>query len=232
MRAKRDHRDAGGSSPRVWGTDQIEEGTYYLARFIPTCVGNGCAGASAAIFSPVHPHVCGERHQRRLHGGLVGGSSPRVWGTVDGDRRRKGHGRFIPTCVGNGGPRHRRSARASVHPHVCGERAFSRSSGALMSGSSPRVWGTDGQRRVPRRIHRFIPTCVGNGPRARWRSMRSPVHPHVCGERPEKQAGVIRSLGSSPRVWGTERGHGRRRHRSRFIPTCVGNGRRSAPSRW
>jgi len=131
----------------------------------------------------VHPHVCGEHAEpphrrvpslgssprvwgtcgRRSRMPAYNGSSPRVWGTCDRRGRRGGHGRFIPTCVGNmivpqaGIDQHRRFIptcvgniypstsslrRTSVHPHVCGEHLMFSTAVLNHSGSSPRVWGT------------------------------------------------------------------------------------------
>ncbi len=55
-------------------------------------------------------------------------------------------------------------------------------------------------------INRFTPTCVGNTCGIRSTTMRSPVHPHVCGE-------YFNDLPVAAA------GH-------RFTPTCVGNTRR------
>ena len=71
---------------------------------------------------------------------------------------------------------------------------------------------------------RFIPTCVGNGQDLLPWPGGSPVHPHVCGERPTKHLGQAAVAGSSPRVWGTGRRPVGYRLVGRFIPTCVGNG--------
>ena len=51
----------GGSSPRVWGTDQPVFLVGHHGRFIPTCVGNGHNTGERRNGKPVHPHVCGER---------------------------------------------------------------------------------------------------------------------------------------------------------------------------
>ena len=50
-------------------------------RFIPTGVGNTLTWSSLAAPITVHPHGCGEHRERKCHGLVHGGSSPRVWGT-------------------------------------------------------------------------------------------------------------------------------------------------------
>ena len=133
----------------------------------------------------------------------------------------------------------------TVHPHVCGEHLFIRSSSASVNGSSPRVWGT------------FVVSVI--------EFVGLPVHPHVCGEHSGSTSALVPSsrfiptcvgnmfsptaitqayCGSSPRVWGTcapalgtravmsVHPHvcgehfatgGGGRSCGRFIPTCVGN---------
>ena len=83
-----------------------------------------------------------------------------------------------------------------VHPRVCGELITLATFTEIISGSSPRVWGTPVQ--YPRIIVsvRFIPACVGNS---------------------------LLQSGSSPRVWGTHYHCAGHRCSFRFIPACVGN---------
>ena len=56
--------DFAGSSPRVWGTLTAWPSMPSLSRFIPTCVGNTNGEALWFVCSSVHPHVCGEHHNR------------------------------------------------------------------------------------------------------------------------------------------------------------------------
>ena len=49
------------------------------------------------------------------------------------------------------------------------------------------------------------------------------VHPHACGEHSSSSEPPPKSLGSSPRLWGTYVELGKIRATVRFIPTPVGN---------
>ena len=113
--------------------------------------------------------------------------------------------------------------KRTVHPHVCGEHIFSHAKVFVMSGSSPRVWGTRKFIHGVDDVLRFIPTCVGNTRMMRVQLSRNTVHPHVCGEHILIAALALSEAGSSPRVWGTRVGHKQQGLRHRFIPTCVGN---------
>ncbi len=173
-----------GSSPRVWGTHIKPRCSQIADRFIPTCVGNAMGKFSEKAPETVHPHVCGERAPCIHNNARYGGSSPRVWGTPGVFR-------------GN-------ISALLVHPHVCGERPRSLSLSMILVGSSPRVWGTHWQQARKCRVHRFIPTCVGNAMPSVCELLLLPVHPHVCGERSRNIWQNDRTDGSSPRVWGTQ----------------------------
>ena len=131
--------------------------------------------------------------------------------------------RFIPTCVGNAGTSSTCRGGHPVHPHVCGERIGMIVWHCLITGSSPRVWGTRTLPAIRLERARFIPTCVGNAREALSCRHEGPVHPHVCGERGKAEGRRRLYHGSSPRVWGTRFWPILCRFHPRFIPTCVGN---------
>ena len=97
------------------------------------------------------------------------------------------------------------------------------SEGNVVAGSSPRLWGTRLGRWGGQRRWRFIPTAVGNATQSPPWAMCWTVHPHGCGERPWREMGPPRAVGSSPRLWGTPGQGDRPTSRGRFIPTAVGN---------
>ena len=171
----------------------------------------------------VHPHGCGERatDSEMLRHNI--GSSPRVWGTHAYQHYWHSQHRFIPTGVGNACASARSSSASAVHPHGCGERNSLEVPTALMSGSSPRVWGTRVGRHFYTLTMRFIPTGVGNAPDAQVPPAKNPVHPHGCGERIGADSFVAGGDGSSPRVWGTLIMPIIKPSTCRFIPTGVGN---------
>ncbi len=151
-----------GSSPRMWGTQAYRLIPTVIPRFIPTHVGNTTHRPAQDRAAPVHPHACGEHfcwYRTLRH---MGGSSPRMWGTLLSPICRVSPGRFIPTHVGNTAARSGRPSGTPVHPHACGEH-----------------WGTSGADPIG---DRFIPTHVGNTSRFLHSPMTDPVHPHACGE--------------------------------------------------
>jgi len=166
----------------MWGTQPALVRRGLGIRFIPTHVGNTADGGELLRPAPVHPHACGEHHgaadQRQHHYG----SSPRMWGTRPGGIRDPVRLRFIPTHVGNTTSMTRTRRSGSVHPHACGEHFIYVLLTTNYRGSSPRMWGTRPHRLPPGRLHRFIPTHVGNTACHMVFFRTFSVHPHACGE--------------------------------------------------
>ena len=175
-----------GSSPRTWGTRYLVGRHGAEERFIPTYMGNALTRPRTSGGNAVHPHVHGERSAACRFPHATGGSSPRTWGTRPCCRHGRYHDRFIPTYMGNALPRRPRSAPLPVHPHVHGERIGDPEFGVVAVGSSPRTWGTQWTRFYRRIVDRFIPTYMGNASYLSRSRNRSPVHPHVRGERSRK----------------------------------------------
>ena len=213
-----------GSSPRMWGTassshahtsqspvhphvcgEQISASTRMArsSRFIPTYVGNSGPVMIDALPKAVHPHVCGEQVSPSSRPVSVSGSSPRMWGTGPSRASIRFLLWFIPTYVGNSSSTADGSNPGAVHPHVCGEQGSQSGDSHVMTGSSPRMWGTVNRRALVQSENRFIPTYVGNRADSRVVTASASVHPHVCGEQDTCTRGIVMNHGSSPRMWGT-----------------------------
>ena len=226
----RANKSAFGSSPRVRGTQRPGRTLTQGDRFIPACAGNACVFSPAGNRCTVHPRVCGERRRPRFSVSRTGGSSPRVRGTPTGGPRWRRLWRFIPACAGNAWLLLLLAVSGPVHPRVCGERRSARTINALSFGSSPRVRGTQADRRLSLPHRRFIPACAGNACQRRCCYCRWPVHPRVCGERQHHPRQPRQPAGSSPRVRGTPRNLHSGVDLSRFIPACAGNAASATPA--
>ena len=192
-------------------------------RFIPACAGNAATSHLAQIAVSVHPRVCGERAPAEHTFNASIGSSPRVRGTP---RRPLITGqvlRFIPACAGNASDARSTASAAAVHPRVCGERNLRISAFSAVRGSSPRVRGTRPVNWPDLTCYRFIPACAGNASIASTPAKIIPVHPRVCGERRILSTRCGQTLGSSPRVRGTQNLLSTQHMPGRFIPACAGN---------
>ena len=131
-----------GSSPRGWGTHQLDDDMSPEARFSPTRVGNTASASARMCSSTVHPHAGGEHGHHPRSSGLGNGSSPRGWGTRAHQLGERIERRFIPTRVGNTGGWRGRTRTRSVHPHAGGEHQLAIGRIMCDCGSSPRGWGT------------------------------------------------------------------------------------------
>ena len=112
--------------------------------------------------APVHPHACGEHDTPAKVVSIPDGSSPRMWGTQELGLLLDLEVRFIPTHVGNTWDVWNHRQRRAVHPHACGEHQAWAGYRMIMSGSSPRMWGTPLSLCADLLYRRFIPTHVGN----------------------------------------------------------------------
>jgi len=151
----------------------------------------------------VHPHACGELIPAAFCGVLPSGSSPRMWGTRRRDAFPSSCPWFIPTHVGNSHHTGTLHLCTTVHPHACGELI------------SPLL--------IPVIFIRFIPTHVGNSVKCCWCGICHTVHPHACGELISPSSSRGNQVGSSPRMWGTQRFRHDGEMSPWFIPTHVGN---------
>ncbi len=168
----------------MWGT--YTPAVYPLVdhRFIPTHVGNIAPSAPDADSIPVHPHACGEHSPNSIQLCTPSGSSPRMWGTWDGQIPAHRLARFIPTHVGNINTVDIHTEANTVHPHACGEHVVDHNIEFNSGGSSPRMWGTWLGQPPFFACYRFIPTHVGNIARSPGNVLPRTVHPHACGEHP------------------------------------------------
>ncbi len=115
-----------GSSPRLRGTPGFQGLTGRGGRFIPAPAGNALSLRIAVSALPVHPRACGERGFRLNAGLLVGGSSPRLRGTLQCFASLRHGSRFIPAPAGNACGATNMTREEAVHPRACGERGCSR----------------------------------------------------------------------------------------------------------
>ena len=131
-------------------------------RIIPADAGNTKAGGGLVAQGRDHPRGCGEHSIRSIRSSRAPGSSPRMRGTPVIRIRRFRLDGIIPADAGNTQRLAVSGATAGDHPRGCGEHARVSREGRVMSGSSPRMRGTQEHqvRRAPQ--GRIIPTDAGN----------------------------------------------------------------------
>ena len=92
-----------------------------------------------------------------------------------------------------------------------------------VTGSSPRLRGTQLHQFLLYFQIRFIPALAGNTPRILTPTLSASVHPRACGEHPFHSLPFLTVLGSSPRLRGTLTNVSDPMQRQRFIPALAGN---------
>ena len=151
----------------------------------------------------VHPRACGEHIFQYLT--LVDpiGSSPRMRGTPWRRSPLTPASRFIPAHAGNTFVLSSSRMLRSVHPRACGEHTGSKCHAVNVSGSSPRMRGTQQLQQIIAFGDRFIPAHAGNTQTSVFVNTFGSVHPRACGEHCNMECIMVGSSGSSPRMRGT-----------------------------
>ena len=111
-----------GSSPRVWGQEEVQVMAERLQRIIPTRVGTSVLQYLLHLLDEDHPHACGDKRASIIQPPVRQGSSPRVWGQENKRIPFTSTGRIIPTRVGTSHVRLSTLGLARDHPHACGDK--------------------------------------------------------------------------------------------------------------
>ena len=214
---------AGGSSPRLRGT-QVDAGIQPVpVRFIPASAGNTSGYLPSQPAGAVHPRVCGEHRNASRNSPRSCGSSPRLRGTLFIKVCNFPVLRFIPASAGNTSSGLSSASIFTVHPRVCGEHLRRRNTMTGRFGSSPRLRGTRGLARHGEQKNRFIPASAGNTAAYLTAIIACSVHPRVCGEHIGQRLEHEAAVGSSPRLRGTPQLFLQCIPQRRFIPASAGN---------
>ena len=83
------------------GTAYHPDYSRIIIRFIPAHAGNSGSGYTAPSPPAVHPRACGEQVLMVADDPAIGGSSPRMRGTVSNSSLGIALPRFIPAHAGN-----------------------------------------------------------------------------------------------------------------------------------
>ena len=151
------------------------------------------------------------------------GSSPRMRGTLYRAYERIVEAGIIPAYAGNTSTQSATPRPRRDHPRVCGEHCWVSEYQMVQWGSSPRMRGTRQRRDDHRLLPGIIPAYAGNTCVRFAPSSASGDHPRVCGEHPDSPDSPSETMGSSPRMRGTQGYAVRPICRSGIIPAYAGN---------
>ena len=151
----------GGSSPRVWGQEDMQAIMATPKRIIPTRMGTRESPTSRRGRHEDHPHAYGDKTAMSMELYQPQGSSPRVWGQVLEMQKRGYTVGIIPTRMGTSINFVRYFWLFKDHPHAYGDKPVCKQTRHTRRGSSPRVWGQGIQHSNYAVIVRIIPTRMG-----------------------------------------------------------------------
>ena len=170
-----------------------------------------------------HPRVCGEHDCVPEDLPEDSGSSPRMRGTLFAILTNCLSAGIIPAYAGNTYCFPVFSRVRWDHPRVCGEHCCGMAWFIATTGSSPRMRGTHTVFLCFRAFVGIIPAYAGNTV-VGWRGLLPRRdHPRVCGEHILFSCVFARSLGSSPRMRGTQDHCRWGEYGSGIIPAYAGN---------
>ena len=216
---------AGGSPPRVRGTDHSRDDGCERARITPACAGNRASFQRREGTWPDHPRVCGEQANHMSAAQTLQGSPPRVRGTEPKSGSSKWKQRITPACAGNRPLPRCNALQIQDHPRVCGEQQPVHHGSRAVIGSPPRVRGTANSFFMSFHSRRITPACAGNRRIANIIPCGCEDHPRVCGEQDASTKDDIHLVGSPPRVRGTGTPHCPYPSGLWITPACAGNRR-------
>ena len=114
------------------------------------------------------------------------------------------------------------SGAITDHPHACGDKHCFADGRRYSMGSSPRVWGQVKSEIGIFDTYRLIPPRVGTSLASIPQVLTKKDHPHACGDKYSFAGRLIKTPGSSPRVWGQAKADINNDRNIRIIPTRVG----------
>ena len=192
---------------------------------IPTGVGEPPRSSRRPCSWRVHPHGRGGAAVSFTGSITSWGPSPRAWGSRHLDHDGRAGAGSIPTGVGEPCPGGHNSRIHRVHPHGRGGAARIAMMPTVITGPSPRAWGSHRLTDRRQRAGGSIPTGVGEPINETDLHARHQVHPHGRGGA-NKTAGIPGSnQGPSPRAWGSPGSEPHDHVHAGSIPTGVGEPR-------
>ena len=129
---------------------------------IPAYAGNTLIRPPSSGMSRDHPRVCGEHGAFGAERAAGGGSSPRMRGTRKAGACGSDRTGIIPAYAGNTCSGLAWCRVQWDHPRVCGEHRCDHKTVDALTGSSPRMRGTQPERSNGYRFDGIIPAYAGN----------------------------------------------------------------------
>ena len=185
------------------GTEQAKRNNGYARRITPARAGNRWLHATYESKRKDHPRACGEQSPFTRAATICPGSPPRVRGTGGRASGRLRSRRITPARAGNRSRTHVLLSGAGDHPRACGEQELPFRLHINLSGSPPRVRGTEVEYGRVFRASGITPARAGNRRAPSYLQIHRKDHPRACGEQSASHLSITSTAGSPPRVRGT-----------------------------
>ena len=172
--------------------------------------------------TPDHPRACGANVTSGSPAAYERGSSPRMRGKRDAEKRRVHRERIIPAHAGQTTRVYRKHVETADHPRACGANRRCAMVRQLAYGSSPRMRGKLSPTTSRYNFPRIIPAHAGQTAPYVHRTFCRADHPRACGANHDCVRPLFRPFGSSPRMRGKHAVAGAARRVVRIIPAHAG----------
>ena len=196
-----------------------------VSRIIPAHAGQTTPSVFLPLPLPDHPRACGANTGKDAEKHFKDGSSPRMRGKHASYGFIQAFSRIIPAHAGQTECGTRARGRRTDHPRACGANTCKRACCRVRRGSSPRMRGKQPHIKPYRNGNRIIPAHAGQTHSSPFLSLSFADHPRACGANGTVNGVNQRQHGSSPRMRGKRRRHGRISGRPRIIPAHAGQTR-------
>ena len=155
--------------------------------------------------TPDHPRACGANVTSGSPAAYERGSSPRMRGKRDAEKRRVHRERIIPAHAGQTTRVYRKHVETADHPRACGANRRCAMVRQLAYGSSPRMRGKLSPTTSRYNFPRIIPAHAGQTAPYVHRTFCRADHPRACGANGGANCRRWHAIGSSPRMRGKPR---------------------------
>ena len=172
--------------------------------------------------TPDHPRACGANVTSGSPAAYERGSSPRMRGKRDAEKRRVHRERIIPAHAGQTTRVYRKHVETADHPRACGANRRCAMVRQLAYGSSPRMRGKLSPTTSRYNFPRIIPAHAGQTAPYVHRTFCRADHPRACGANGGANCRRWHAIGSSPRMRGKHAVAGAARRVVRIIPAHAG----------
>ena len=211
-----------GSSPRMRGSHPFSPLLEHSIGIIPAHTGLTRENHYVHTGTEDHPRACGAHAFGSSVGSAVGGSSPRMRGSLSSCLIVSYLSGIIPAHAGLTPLPWLSIYGTRDHPRACGAHAQMIIQLTIAEGSSPRMRGSLEHIEYGIPYQGIIPAHAGLTMKSTWSRKKRRDHPRACGAHIRSSCTSVNQTGSSPRMRGSQEGPVRAQQVHGIIPAHAG----------